>query len=167
VDYDFAVRMTRDEFNQYIVTMVELDQRIGVPGSKELTYNIPFVFDTGATYTLLNKYIAESRGWRIFQTGLVLHSYSQNGATLVCDLRKIPRLAFGIKQIEDLVVATPKDDNEEVANLLGRSFIDNFIFGVDQDKKLVYFKERNVVVAPDFSYSQIAHSQVLEDGATE
>jgi hypothetical protein len=164
VDYDFAVRMARDEFNQYIVTMVELDQRVGITDGKERTYNIPFVFDTGASYTLLNKYIAEMRGWQVFRTGLVLYSYSQSGATLVCDLRKIPKVAFGIKQIDNLVVATPRDDNEEVANLLGRSFIDNFIYGVDQDKKRVYFKERNIAVDPDYSYSKIAYSQTLEDG---
>jgi hypothetical protein len=153
VDYDFAVRMMRDAFNQYVVTMFEIDQTSG----KEIK-QISFVFDTGASYTMVSKNIAESRGWKIFRTNIVLGSYVVNGATTICDLRKIPKLAFGMMQIDGLVVATPQDENEEVANLLGRSFIDNFQHGVDQDKCRIYFKERNVAINPEFSFSQILNT---------
>jgi hypothetical protein len=142
--------MNRDSFNQYVVTMFEIEQTSG----KEIK-QISFVFDTGASYTMVSKNIAESRGWKIFRTGIVLGSYVVNGAATICDLRKIPKLAFGIMQIDDLVIATPQDENEEVANLLGRSFIDNFQHGIDQDKNRIYFKKRNVAVDPDFSFSQI------------
>jgi hypothetical protein len=63
-----------------------------------------------------------------------------------------------MKQINDLVVATPADEMIKVSNLLGRSFIDNFHHGINQDAGRIYFKERTTDVDPDFSFSQIAHN---------
>lgn len=154
VNYDFSARLQRDWHNQYIVTITEISNNMGI-------LRIPFVLDTGATYTLLNKSLAESRGWKIFQTGIELGSYEINGAVMVCDLRKIPKVAFGVRQVSDLVVATPASDSDEVMNLLGRSFIDIFQFGVDQDKERVFFKTRNVAVDPNVSFSHMAHSSVV------
>ena len=85
MEYDFYVRLERDEFDQYIVSMVDLNPHN--PAS------IPFVFDTGATYTMLNKNLAESQGWQIFKTGLTLGSYVKGAPPTICDLRKIPNIA--------------------------------------------------------------------------
>jgi hypothetical protein len=69
VSYDFYVRMTRDNLNQYIVNMIEI-------GSGGIIHEpIPFVFDSGATWTSLNKALADDRGWKIFHSGLLLGSY--------------------------------------------------------------------------------------------
>jgi len=152
VDFEFYVRLANNDFNDYVVTMFEIN-----PNITDTPLPISFVFDTGAAYTMLNKTLAESRGWEIFYSGLEFGSYVKGGHPLVCDLRKIPRLAFGVRQIEDLVVATPQDEKDEVSNLLGRSFTDNFHFGVNQDTNRVYFKKRNITINPSYSFSSIAH----------
>jgi predicted aspartyl protease len=122
----------------------------------ELGYvRIPFVFDTGATYTMLNKQFADARGWEIFKRNVPFGGYVKGGKTTMCDLRKIPLLYFGSRQIRDFVVATPADEAEEVNNLLGRSFIDNFHFAVNQDEGKIYFNERNIDANPEYSYSRI------------
>ena len=119
---------------------------------------IHFVFDTGAAFTMLNKNLAESRGWEKFDTGLKFGSYIKEGPPLVCDLRKIPKLSFGVRQVDDLVVATPVNENEKVSNILGRNFIDGFHFGVDQEAGKIYFKERTIANNPNISFSRIAQS---------
>jgi hypothetical protein len=151
-DYEFYVNMKRDMFNQYIVTMLEINPNPETPFTP-----IPFIFDTGAAYTMLNKNLAEFNGWHIFQTGLELGSYVKDVKLIICDLRKIPNLAFGVRQIFDLVVATPTDANIIVSNLLERSFINNFYFGINQDVSKIYFKERNIAVDPNFSFSRVAY----------
>ena len=149
INYDFWVRMDRDVLNQYIVEMIEIDVQTG---SIEV---IEFIFDSGATYTQLNKDLAEYRGWVIFKNGLKLGSYIKDAPPTVFDLRKIPKLSFGIRQITDLVVATPVDGNVKVSNLLGRSFIDNFAHGVDPDAKKIYFTERKTKTNIDSSFGKI------------
>ena len=150
ISYDFSVRMYRDIFDQYVVDMFEI--------SGLSIKEIPFIFDSGATYTQLNKDLAEERGWKIFATGLELGGYLTDAPPTVYDLRTIPKLAFGNKQIYELVVATPTDGNIKVSNLLGRSFIDNFAHGVEPDIGRIFFRQRNIKIDPLKSFGRIAHS---------
>ena len=121
---------------------------------------------------MLNKSLADAHGWEIFLTDLKFGSYVKSKGSLICDLRKIPKLTFGIKQIYDLVVATPKYDKDkygvdiEVSNLLGRSFIGCFKYAVDQEAGRIYFKERNIIIDPNYSFSRIAHSHPMSAQAT-
>ena len=158
IEYDFDVRMYRDIYNQYMVDMFE----IGDTNDKALM-KIPFVFDCGATYTVLNKDMAEMRKWNIFKReGVYLGSYITDGKYIVYDLRKIPKLIFGVKQIENLVVATPSDGRIKVSNLLGRSFIDNFGHGVDPDNGRIFFKHRNIIVDPEVSFGRMMNNNIKD-----
>ena len=145
--------------------------------------SIEFVFDTGAGYTMLNKDFAELHGYEIFGNPMIFCGYESipgelwnkylnkslsadeqgqfNKLAMICDLRKIPKLTFGLKQITDLVIATPQDEKRTVSNLLGRNFIDTFKHSIDPDNGKIYFKKRNIIINSDISYLQILNSRIL------
>jgi predicted aspartyl protease len=148
--YDFTVPIQRGCFGDYLITLSEV-----TANPKQPVAYIQFVFDTGANYTMLNKSFAEAQNYKIFYKGVPFGSYEKTGKIMLCDLRRIPKIVFGNKQIIDLVIATPQDDKCVVTQLLGRNFIDVFSYGVNLDDSVICFRQRDIPLNPDYSCRNI------------
>jgi hypothetical protein len=56
---------------------------------------------------------------------------------LVYDLRVIPLVVFCGYKIEDMIVATPTEDNTDITEVLGMNVLGRFDFGISLERKLI------------------------------
>jgi hypothetical protein len=117
--------------------------------------------DTGAFITMLNKSSAEERGYPIVdEKGCAISGFSQQG--LLCDVRKIPVVIFCGFTIKDVIIATPHHDNVAVSEVLGMNVLENFDFGLNQDKGEIYLNKRDSFASEKPKYKSGEVSLLIE-----
>ena len=126
---------------------------------------LDLLIDTGAFITMLSKATAEENGYPIIQSqGCKISGFSQK--ELLCDLRKIPIMVFCGYMVKDVIIATPHDDNVLVSEVLGMNILENFDFGINQDKREIFLNQRVSFVSekPKYKSGEVSlFSETLHD----
>jgi hypothetical protein len=81
---------------------------------------------------------------------------------LVYDLRIIPLAVLCGYKIENMVVATPNEDNIDITEVLGMNVLGRFDFGISLEKKKIYLSENAgtyVPPNPDYMCGSISLEQ--------
>ena len=108
--------------------------------------------DTGAFITVLTKKRAEKNRYEIIDgDGCALRGFSEKG--LICDLRIIPNVVFCGYLMKNVTIATPRDDNAIVTEVLGMNILENFNIGLNLDKGEIFANLRNDFVSQKPKYS--------------
>ena len=122
--------------NKILVSLMTIDD------SRVPVRQLSLLFDTGAFITLIRKDRAEINGYKIFEENACLISgVSEKG--LSCDLRKIPSVVFCGHRIDDVIIATPHDEDVLVSEVVGMNILENFNIGLDLDKQEIYTTKRD------------------------
>jgi predicted aspartyl protease len=123
--------------NKMIIEVQSVDYR----NRQEPIQWLDLLIDTGAFITMLSKATAEENDYHIIQSqGCKISGFSQK--ELLCDLRKIPIMVFCGYTVMDVIIATPHDDNVLVSEVLGMNILENFDFGINQEKREIYLNHR-------------------------
>lgn len=112
---------------------------------------IPLIFDTGAFITIINKDFANANGYQVYQPkACIIAGFSEKG--MVCDLRKIPTVVFCGFRINNVLIATPHEDDVPVADVLGMNIIENFNVGLNFTEEEIYISIRDNFISQKPKY---------------
>ena len=131
-----------------------------IDDSRNPVRRFQLLYDTGAFITLINKDRAVLNRYAVFEEkGCIISGFSEKG--LVCDLRKIPTVIFCGFRIDDVLIATPHDDDVRVTEVLGMNILENFIFGVVIANEEIYMNSRSSFVSqkPKYKCGQVSLHQ--------
>ena len=102
---------------------------------------VELLVDTGAFITLMRKDAAEELGLKIKEErGCIIAGFSEKG--LICDLREIPTVIFCGFEVNDMIIATPHNDEVKVTEVLGMNLLENFDFGFNLTQEKIYLSKR-------------------------
>jgi len=136
-----------------------------IDASRNPVRRFQLLFDTGAFITLINKDRAILNRYAVFEEkGCIISGFSEKG--LVCDLRKISTVVFCGFRIDDVLIATPHDDDVRVTEVLGMNILENFIFGVDIASEEIYMSVRPAFVSQKPKYKS-GHVSLLQDSGED
>lgn len=115
--------------------------KVTVPIDGEDKSNIDLIFDTGAYITVVSRPTAR-RIKLPLGTGIpaALHGFTAEQAPIAGELMEIPCITLGKHFVNDVKVVVPLDDIV-VSEVLGENVLDCFIYTVDHDKDVVFFKK--------------------------
>ena len=113
-----------------------------VDKSRSPVKRLDLIIDTGAFITVIRKDRAELNNYPIIKSkGCVIAGFSERG--LVCDLRVIDKVIFCGFEINDVIVATPHNNNIQVSEVLGMNVLENFKLTLDFDNEQIETQLRN------------------------
>jgi hypothetical protein len=75
------------------------------------------------------------------QAKIILERNGLHNVGLLCDLRAIPAVEICDFMLEDVVVATPVEDDAEITEVLGMNVLGNFHFAINLEEKRIYLKK--------------------------
>lgn len=91
------------------------------------------------------------------------NDFGITGIGIVCDLRRVSFITLNGFTIEDVVVATPHDDNIEITEVLGMNVLEKFSMGMDFDNDSFYLRKRTgcgVFVPDDFKCGDVSVEEI-------
>ena len=138
------------DINQYPVIK---SRELVLMGFNDIGRAIRALIKLGKTDAEAKVYLAQFTGR---SKDLLDSLYSDFGITdvgLVCDLRKASYAVLSNYVIEDVIFATPSDDDVIIAEVIGMNVLEKFLLGIDFDSGTIHLGERTGAVShinPDF-----------------
>jgi hypothetical protein len=113
----------------------------------------------GKTDAEAKSYLSQFAGRGKDLLGSLRNDFNITDIGLVCDLRKVSYAVFYDYVIEDIIIATPSDDDVIIAEIIGMNILEKFRFGVDIANSAIYIDERTDNISrinPDFTCGSVS-----------
>lgn len=129
------------QFSKIVRENGHLIVEVTVPISGKSKSKIDLILDTGAYVTVISKPTAQRIKLPV-GTGkpASLHGFTEEQAPIAGELIEVPQMVLGKHTVNDFKVIVPLDDIV-VSEVLGDNVLNYFIYTVDNDKDVIYFKK--------------------------
>ena len=94
----------------------------------------------GKSDTEAKAYLAQFAGRSKDLIDSLHNDYNITDIGLVCDLRKVSYATFFDYVINDVIIATPSDDDVIIAEVIGMNILEKFHFGIDYESSSIYME---------------------------
>lgn len=99
------------------------------------------LIDLGQGETAARAYLSSFKGRGKDLIDSLRNGYGINDVGLICDLRKVSFIVLYDFVVNDVMIATPSDDDVIITEVLGMNVLEKFNFGFDLEGHLLYLSK--------------------------